>query len=153
MQKTRILHGSIIAALCALLAAASANAILIPLHRLPALSTVPSEATGTADVDSVQGTVTLDVRDLPPLPAGAVYAALVVHNTPGPGHSIALDPGPDGDEIVDLGSPPPTAANPLTIHVDPARLANLPLDMVVVVRRMPDNPHRLYARVDSPVLI
>src|SRR5206468_10116178 len=104
METTRMVHRSITAAFCTLLAAASAKAAVVTLHPLPALSTVPSHATGIADVDSVQGVVTLEVHDLPPLPAGAVYAGLLVHNTPGPGHLIGLDPVPDGDVVLDLGS-------------------------------------------------
>ena len=137
MEKTRMVHRSIMAAFCTLLATTSAKAAVVTLHPLPALSTVPSRATGIADVDSVQGVVTLEVHDLPPLPAGAVYAGLLVHNTPGPGHSIALDPGPDGDEMLDLGSLAQSSDIPVTIHVDPARLACFPLDMVVVVRKIP----------------
>src|SRR5437879_6467984 len=118
MEKTRILHGSIMGALCMLLASASANGAVIALHPLPALSTVPSQATGRTDVDLVQGTVTLEVHDLPPLPAGGVYAGLLVYNTPGSGHSIGLDLGPDGDQLVDLGTLAQTVA-PVTMHVDP----------------------------------
>ena len=46
MEKTRMVHRSITAAFCTLLAAASAKAAVVTLHPLPALSTVPSRATG-----------------------------------------------------------------------------------------------------------
>ena len=52
MEKTRMVHRSIMAAFCTLLATTSAKAAVVTLHPLPALSTVPSRATGIADVDS-----------------------------------------------------------------------------------------------------
>ena len=102
MEKTRNLHWPIMAALCMLLGTSSAKEVTVALHSLPALSTVQSKASATAVVDVAHATVNVtDVQGLPALPAGATYEVLLVHNTPGPGHSIALDPGPDGDDIVD----------------------------------------------------
>src|SRR5262245_36352886 len=76
----------------------------VPLHPLPALSTVPSTAKGSAIIDYAAGRVTIDAEDLPPLSTGTAYEALLVHNTAGPGHSVAIDPGPDGDEMIDAGT-------------------------------------------------
>jgi len=47
MEKTRILHGPIVAALCTLAATASAK-VTIPLHPLPALSPRPWSTARTA---------------------------------------------------------------------------------------------------------
>ena len=143
MEKTRILHGPIVAALCTLAATASAK-VTIPLHPLPALSTVQSKATARAVVNAARGMVTVkEVQGLPLLPAGAAYEVLLVHNTPGPGHSIALDRGPDGDEIIDVGALAPGGTGELKRHVGRARLARFQLDMVVVVRRVPDAPDEI----------
>src|SRR5439155_14209517 len=133
----------IMAALCMLMGTWSAKEVTVALHSLPALSTVQSSASATALVDTAHAMVNVtDVQGLPPLPAAATYEVLLVHNTPGPGHSIALDPGPDGDDIIDIGAlAPGTAA--LTTRVDRRRLAGFQLDMIVVVRRMPSTPDEI----------
>ena len=124
--------------------AAAAAVISVPLHPLPALSTVRSAATGSAVIDAGTGVVTVEVRDLPTLPAGAAYEVLLVHNVPGPGHSIAIDRDTAGDDIIDAGAlADRNGSVRLDASVDPARLAGFRLDLVAVTREQPGVPSEI----------
>src|SRR5437867_5015709 len=118
--------------------ARSADRLVVPLHPLPALSSVPSAAKGTAVVDRAGGRVGVEAHDLPPLPQGGIYELLLVDNTPGPGHSVALDAG---DDILDAG---PLEMQGgvwrLSVLLDVNRLSSFGLDMVAVIRDMPGSP-------------
>ena len=110
----------------------------VVLSHIRGLSDVDSTASGTAVINFEEGTVILSVQGLPALPEGSAYQGLLVDNVSGPGNSVALDRGPGGDDVIELGQ--------LTIHdtrgtldwsLDPARLRGFEVDMVTVIRKMP----------------
>src|SRR5262249_52638606 len=75
----------------------------VHLHYLRGLSTVTSRATGKATVDYVSGIASLEVHDLPELGDAGRFHAVLVHNRRGANNSVAIDIGPGGDEVVELG--------------------------------------------------
>ena len=108
------------------------------LHRIPGLSEEDATATGRVAVNLENGAVTVQVDGLLPPESGTTYAVLLVDNTPGPGNSVALDRGPGGDSLIDVGA--------LVFHdsqagleamVGPRRLDDFELDMAIVTRRSP----------------
>ena len=110
----------------------------VVLSNIRGLSEVESTARGAANINFEKGTVSLSVKELPALPEGAVYHALLVDNVPGPGNSVALDRGPGGDQVIELGRLQPEGFG-WTVRwaLDPARLAGFEVDMVAVTRRTP----------------
>ena len=56
----------------------------VVLSNIRGLSEVESTARGAANINFEKGAVSLSVKELPALPEGAVYHALLVDNVPGP---------------------------------------------------------------------
>jgi cytochrome c peroxidase len=112
----------------------------ITLHHVRGLSLESSPAEGTAVINFQAGTVEITVRGLEPLPEGESYQVLLVDNKSGPANSVALDWGPDGDDIISLGvlSPEDGEAS-LRVPVDVERLRLFEVDMVAIVRKTPES--------------
>ena len=103
------------------------------------LSQTSSSAKGKAVINFQEGVVEVSVQGLPALPATAVYEKLLVDNQPGPDNSVAIDRGPDGDDIINLGELQLQGEEAsLVRQMDPARLRDFEVDMVAVTRRGPE---------------
>ena len=112
---------------------------IVGMSHIPGLSQVSSSANGEMVVNFEEGTVEVTVRGLPPLAVGTVYEALLVDNRPGIGNSVALDWGPNGDDVINLGVLPVQSGEvSLKWAVGVARLRHFEVDMVTVVRRTSD---------------
>ena len=110
----------------------------VVLSHIRGLSQVPNSARGKAVINFKQGTVAVRVQGLPGLPARSTYQVLLVDNLPGSGNSVALDRGPGGDEIIELGELKMQGTDgTLERVVDPGRLRGFEVDMVVVTRKTP----------------
>ncbi len=76
---------------------------VVPLSFFKGFSEGYTEAKGRAVIDYEVGRVSVEVEGLPMLDDGFAYEVLLVDNKEGPGNSVALDTGPDGDDIINLG--------------------------------------------------
>jgi cytochrome c peroxidase len=108
----------------------------LTLYSVKGLAREPSTARGWAVVNFRDGAVQVRVNGLPRLPEGESYQVLLVDNKSGPGNTVAIEWGPEGDDIVSLGVlPTPEGEATLNASVDVERLRTFEVDMVAVVRR------------------
>lgn len=113
----------------------------LTLYSIKGLAREPSPARGWAVVNFRDGAVQVRVRDLPRLPEGESYDVLLVDNKSGPGNTVAIEWGPQGDDIISLGVlPTPEGEATLNASVDVERLRTFEVDMVAVVRRAAGGP-------------
>jgi hypothetical protein len=78
---------------------------------------------------------------LPRLPDGESYEVVLVDNKSTPGNTVAIEWGPDGDDIINLGVLlTPDGEATLNAGVDVERLRTFEVDMVAVVRRAAGGP-------------
>jgi mono/diheme cytochrome c family protein len=101
-----------------------------------ALSTRFTQARGKAEINFETGRVTVAVKGLDPLPAGAGYEVWLVDQVPGAHNTAAVDQGPDGDRILRLGALPATGSLVASVNVE--TLAASAVDMAAVMRVAPD---------------
>ena len=108
----------------------------LTLYAVKGLARESSPARGEVVVNFRDGAVRLRVSDLPKLPEGESYQVVLVDNKSGPGNTVAIEWGPDGDDIINLGVlPTPEGEATLNAGVDVERLRTFEVDMVAVVRR------------------
>jgi hypothetical protein len=107
----------------------------VHMSYIEGLSEKSTGASGKVVVNFETGNVSARVKGLPALRDGSTYELLLVDNQPGPGNSVALDSGPNGDDIISLGpfdTPGPVATMKKTLEV--VRLSRFEVDMAVVRR-------------------
>ena len=112
---------------------------VVGLSYFKGLSDRFTRASGKAVVNFETGQVSVVAKDLPSLEDGSRYEVLLVDNRSGPGNNVALDTGPDGDDIISLGLLDvlgPTTT--LEKRLDIKRLRRFEVDMVVVRLVSPD---------------
>lgn len=113
----------------------------LTLYSVKGLAREPSPARGWAVVNFRDGAVQLRVSGLPRLPEGESYEVVLVDNKSGPGNTVAIEWGPDGDDIIGLGVLHiPEGEATLNVSVDVERLRTFEVDMVAVVRRAAGGP-------------
>lgn len=101
-------------------------------------------ASGKVVVNFETGDVSARIEGLPPLKEGSTYELLLVDYQPGPGNSVALDSGPNSDDVISLGpldTLGPVATLKETLEV--ARLSRFEVDMAMVRRVGIEGPEGL----------
>jgi len=108
---------------------------VVPMSFFKGFSEAFTEAKGKAVIDFEAGWVSAEVKGLPILEDGFGYEVLLVDNRAGPGNSVALDTGPNGDDIINLG-PLDVQGRIATLDQQPGveRLRAFEVDMAVVRR-------------------
>ena len=108
---------------------------VVSLSYFKGLSEAFTDASGRAVVNFETGKVSVKIEKLPVLEDGSTYEVLLVDNQDGPGNSVALDGGPNGDDVISLGLlDVHRSSTTLEKKLDIDRLERFEIDMILVRR-------------------
>jgi hypothetical protein len=90
-----------------------------------------TKASGTAEIDFRDGRIAVSVSQMDPLPPRSVYEIWLVENSSLPGNTAAIDSGPTGGRILNLGI---LSSNGSLVTFSAEILGQFNVDMVAVMR-------------------